>query len=52
MKMHAFQYGNPQDLHGKDSPVHRLLLHRDFHGLLLPPKVLGIRKIHAEIHGG
>ena len=37
--------GNPQNLHGKDSLIHRLLLHRDFHGLLSPPTVLGIRKI-------
>ena len=29
----------------------RLLLHRDFHGLLLLPKVLRMRKIQADIHG-
>ena len=46
----AFQSGNPQNLHGKDSPIHRLLLHRDFHSLFSPPKVLGIRKIHVDIH--
>ena len=40
----AFQYGNPQNLYGKDSPIHRLLLHRDFHGLFSPPKVLRIKK--------
>ena len=48
----AFQYGNPQNLYGKDSPIHRLLLHRDFHGLFSPPKVLRIRKIHVDIHVG
>ena len=40
----AFQYGNPQNLYRKDSPIHRLLLHRDFHGLFSPPKVLRIKK--------
>ena len=48
----AFQYGNPQNLYGKDSLIHRLLLRRDFHGLISPPKVLGIRKIHVDIHVG
>ena len=50
--MHAFQCGNPQNLYGKDSLIHRLFLHRHFHGLFSPLKVLGIRKTHADIHGG
>ena len=46
----AFQYGNPQNLYRKDSLIHRLLFHRYFHGLFSPLKVLGIRKIHVDIH--
>ena len=44
MKMHALQHGNPRNLYGKHSLIHRLLHHRDFHGLFSPSKVLGIKK--------
>ena len=46
--MHAFQHGHPRNLYGKDSLIHRLLLHRDFHVLFSPSKVLGIRKIGSR----
>ena len=51
MKMHTLQHGNPRDLYGKHSLIHRLLHHRDFHGVFSPSKVLGIKKIHADNHG-
>ena len=51
-KMHALQHGNPRNLYGKHSPIHRLLHQRDSHGLFSQSKVLGIRKLHADIHGG
>ena len=50
--MHALQHGNRQNLYEKDPLIHRLLLHRDSHGLFSPSKLLGIGKLHADIHGG
>ena len=47
----CIQHGNPRNLYGKHSLIHRLLHHRDFHGLFSPSKVLGIKKIQADIHG-
>ena len=52
MKMHALQYGNPQNLYGKDSLIQRLFLHRHFHGLISMKVHCGqnVRLVVMEFH--